>query len=120
MIQTHRGKEINLRQVCHGFALEQVQIQKEQLKKLGLFTDYDKYYITLDKEYEAEQIRVFGVMVKKGLVCQGFRPIHWSWSHETALAGAEIEYYEKKDTSLYFKIKLAESFLGKENVSLLV
>ncbi|CAI2169567.1 13093_t:CDS:10 [Funneliformis geosporum] len=115
---------INLRQFCHNFALEQVQIQKEQLKKLGLFTNYEEHYITLDKKYEAEQIRVFGEMVKKGLIYQGFRPIHWSCSHETALAGAEIEYYEKKDTSLYFKIKLAgkklakveRKFLGKELV----
>jgi len=120
MIQAHQGQKINLRQVCHDFALEQVQIQKEQLKKLGLFTDYEKYYITLDKEYEAEQIRVFGEMVKKGLIYQGFRPIYWSCGHETALAEAEIEYLEKKDTSLYFKIKLAENFIGKENVSLLV
>ncbi|CAI2179822.1 4946_t:CDS:2, partial [Funneliformis geosporum] len=104
------------------FLLEQVQIQKEQLKKLGLFTDFEKYYITLDKEYEAEQIRVFGEMVKKGLIYQGFRPIYWSCGHETALAEAEIEYYEKKDTSLYFKIKLAErgklkvekTFLGEK------
>src|SRR5438270_789834 len=110
MIQAHQGQKINLRQVCHNFALEQVQIQKEQLKKLGLFTDYEKYYITLDKEYEAEQIRVFGEIVKKGLVYQGFRPIYWSCGHETALAEAEIEYREKKDTSLYFKIKLADNF----------
>ncbi|CAJ0852944.1 14522_t:CDS:2 [Entrophospora sp. SA101] len=88
---------------------EQVQIQKEQLKKLGLFTDYNKHYITLNKEYEAEQIRVFGEMVKKNLVYQGFKPIYWSCGHETALAENEIEYYEKKDTSLYFKIKLVKT-----------
>ena len=120
MIQAHQGQKINLRQACHNFALEQVQIQKKQLKKLGLFTDYEKYYITLAKEYEAEQIRVFGEMVKKGLVYQGFRPIYWSCGHETALAEAEIEYLEKRDTSIYFKIKLVESFFNKENVSLLV
>ncbi|CAG8605261.1 9127_t:CDS:2, partial [Ambispora gerdemannii] len=50
----------NLRHACHQFALEQIQIQREQLKKIGLFTDYQKYYLTLDKEYKAEQIRVFG------------------------------------------------------------
>ena len=65
MIQNHQGQKVNLWQICHDFALEQVQIQKEQLKKLGLFTDYEKYYITLAKEYEAEQIRIFGEMVKK-------------------------------------------------------
>src|SRR3954463_15330213 len=121
MIQTHQGQNLNLRQVCHDFALEQVQIQKEQLKKLGLFTNYEKYYITLDKEYEAEQIRVFGEMVKKGLIYQGFRPIYWSCGHETALAENEIEYLEKRDISLYFKVSLASpNFLDKKNVSLLV
>ncbi|MCE8167841.1 MAG: class I tRNA ligase family protein [Candidatus Moeniiplasma glomeromycotorum] len=120
MIQANQGQKVDLRQTCHRFALEQVQIQKEQLKKLGLFTDYEKYYITLDKKYEAEQIRVFGEMVKKGLIYQGFRPIYWSCGHETALAEAEIEYLEKKDNSLYFKINLVENFFGKENISLLV
>ncbi|CAG8621978.1 4620_t:CDS:2 [Ambispora leptoticha] len=106
MLQVYPEKKNDLRPLCHQFALEQAQNQREQLKKLGLFTDYNKYYITLDKNYEAEQLRVFGEMVKKGLVYRGYRPIHWSWSHETALAENEIEYLEKKDISLYFKIKL--------------
>ena len=120
MIQTY--KKDNLRQFCHDFALKQVQIQKEQLKEIGLFTDFKKYYITLDKEYEAKQIRVFGEMVKKGLIYRGFRPIHWSWSHETALAENEIEYSEKKDISLYFEIKLVKNsdLFKQENISLLV
>lgn len=121
VLQFYKGKGINLRQLCENFALEQVEIQREQLKKLGLFTDYNKYYITLDKSYEAEQIRIFGELVKKGLVYQGFRPIYWSCGHETALAENEIEYLEKKDTSLYFKIKLVEnSKFFEKNVSLLV
>ena len=122
ILQNYPDQKINLRSFCHNFSLEQVQLQKEQLKKLGLFTDYEKYYLTLNKEYEAEQIRVFGEMVKKGLVYQGFRPIYWSCSHETALAGAEIEHYPKKDTSLYFKINLTKiaQLFGKEKVSLLI
>ncbi|WP_172575429.1 class I tRNA ligase family protein [endosymbiont GvMRE of Glomus versiforme] len=120
MLQVYPDKKNDLRPFCHQFACEQAQIQREQLKKLGLFTDYEKYYITSDKNYEAEQLRIFGEMVKKNLIYQGFRPIHWSCGHETALAEAEIEYYEKKDTSLYFKITLLENFFGKENVNLSV
>jgi len=63
--------------------------------------DYEEYYITLDKKYEAEQIRTFGEMVKKGLIYQGFRPIHWSCSHETALAKAEIEYYDQSNKMIF-------------------
>lgn len=122
MIQNFKGQKVDLRQTCHDFALSQVQIQKEQLQKIGLFTDFEKYYITLDKSYEAEQIRVFGEMVKKGLIYQGFRPIYWSCGHETALAEAEIEYLDKKDTSLYFKIKLSENpqFIDENDVNLLI
>jgi len=122
MLQVHKDKKTDLRPLCHQFALEQAQIQREQLKKLGLFTDFEKYYITLDKKYEAEQLRIFGEFVKKGLIYRDYRPIHWSWSHETALAENEIEYLEKKDTSLYFKIKLVESpiFLDQKNINLLV
>jgi len=76
MLQVHKDKKTDLRPFCHQFALEQAQIQREQLKKLGLFTDFEKYYITLDKKYEAEQLRVFGEFVKKGLIYRGYRPIH--------------------------------------------
>jgi len=122
MLQTYKDKKVDLRSLCHQFALEQSQIQREQLKKLGLFTDYDKYYITLDKKYEAEQIRIFAEMVRKNLVYRGWKPIYWSCSHATALAEAEVEYLEKKDTSLYFKIYSTEisRFFNKENVGLLV
>jgi len=122
VLQTTQSKEQNLRLACRQFALEQSKIQREQLKKLGLFTDYEKFYLTLDKEYEAEQIRIFGDLVRKDLIYQGFRPIHWSCGHETALAEDEIEYLPKKDISLYFKIKLVENpvFLGQRNINLLV
>jgi isoleucyl-tRNA synthetase len=120
VLQLFPDKRADLRKKCDEYASQQVEIQKKQLEQLGLFTDYDQIYLTKDKKYVAEQIRIFGEMVKKGLIYQGLRPIHWSCSHETALAEAEIEYLEKKDTSLYFKIKLAENFFGKENVSLLV
>ena len=119
-LQGNKNKPDNLREQCHSFALKQVQIQKEQLKRLGLFTDYEKYYLTLSKKYESEQIKVFGKIVKKDLIYRGLRPIYWSCSHETALAENEIEYYEKEDTSLYFKIKLSKKFWGEENVSLVV
>jgi len=76
MLQTYKDKKVDLRPLCHQFALEQFQIQREQLKKLGLFTDYDKYYITLDKKYEAEQIRIFAEMVRKNLVYRGWKPIY--------------------------------------------
>jgi isoleucyl-tRNA synthetase len=62
--------------ICRNFSDEQIDIQKSQLEKLGLFSDFDIFYKTTDKKYEAEQIRVFGRMIEKNLVYRGFRPIH--------------------------------------------
>ncbi|CAH1759700.1 11997_t:CDS:2 [Entrophospora sp. SA101] len=52
-------QEIDLRKKCNEYASQQVEIQKKQLEQLGIFTDYGKFYITKDKHYEAEQIRIF-------------------------------------------------------------
>ncbi|MBU1145441.1 MAG: isoleucine--tRNA ligase [Firmicutes bacterium] len=89
------------RELCKDFALEQVEIQKQQFKRLGILGEWDNPYITLDKSYEAAQIRLFGEMVEKGLVYKGLKPVYWSPSSESALAEAEIEYYDVTSPSIY-------------------
>lgn len=63
------------RELCQQYALEQVEGQKTQFKRLGVLGDWDNPYITLQKEFEAEQIKVFGKMVKDGLIYKGLKPI---------------------------------------------
>src|SRR5690606_7416706 len=82
-------------------ALSQVDNQRTQFKQLGIRGDWDNPYITLTKDYEAEQIRVFGEMAKKGYIYKGLKPVYWSPSSESALAEAEIEYYDKRSASIY-------------------
>lgn len=84
------------RKYCEEYALQWVERQKEQFKRLGIRGDWDHPYITLQPEYEAEQIRLFGEMVKKGYIYKGLKPVYWSPSSESALAEAEIEYKEKR------------------------
>ena len=96
------------RELCKQYALEQVEGQKEQFKRLGVLGDWDNPYITLQKEFEAEQIKVFGKMVKDGLIYKGLKPIYWSPSSETALAEAEIEYHDKKSPSIYVAFKVQD------------
>ncbi|CAI2198623.1 3348_t:CDS:1, partial [Funneliformis geosporum] len=109
VLQLFSGEEKVLRKKCDEYASQQVKIQKKQLAELGLFTDYDQIYLTKDKKYEAEQIRVFGEMVKKGLIYQGWKPVYWSCSHATALAEAEVEYLPKEGYSFYFYLPLVDS-----------
>ena len=89
------------RKKCEAYALNQVRIQMADMKALGTVADYDKPYITLDKSYEAHQIRVFAKMAMDGLIYKGLKPVYWSPSSESALAEAEIEYHDKKSPSIY-------------------
>lgn len=89
------------RKICEEYAEKQVANQMEQFKRLGVWGDYEHAYLTLQKEYEAEQIKVFAKMVQNGLIYKGLKPVYWSPSSESALAEAEIEYYDKQSPSIY-------------------
>ncbi|MFC5450166.1 isoleucine--tRNA ligase [Paenibacillus aestuarii] len=89
------------RKYCEEYALQWVEKQKGQFKRLGIRGDWNNPYITLQPQYEAQQIRVFGKMVQKGYIYKGLKPVYWSPSSESALAEAEIEYKEKTSSSIY-------------------
>src|SRR5699024_5011269 len=89
------------RQMCADYAMEQLDLQREEFKELGVRGDWDNPYITLTKDYEAAQVKVFGEMAKRGYIYKGLKPVHWSPSSESALAEAEIEYYDKRSPSIY-------------------
>ena len=97
------------REKCAEFALEQIQIQKAQFRRLGVLGEWMKPYITLDKAYEAAQVRVFGQMVQNGLIYKGLKPVYWSPSSESALAEAEIEYFEVTSPSIYVAMPVMDS-----------
>ena len=92
---------VDYRKLCRQFALEQVARQKVQFERLGILGEWDHPYITLNNDYEADQIRVFAKMVKRGLIYKGLKPVYWSPSSESALAEAEIEYQDKQSISVY-------------------
>src|SRR5690625_4448299 len=88
--------------------MEQVNRQREQRKYLGARGDWDNPYLTLSKEYEAAQIKVFGEMANRGYIYKGLRPVFWSPSSETALAEAEIEYKDKRSPSIYVTYEITD------------
>jgi isoleucyl-tRNA synthetase len=83
-----------LRQKAAEFALKTVEEQKLCFQRMGVWAEWSKPYLTLQPEYEAAQIGVFGQMVLKGYIYRGLKPVHWSPSSKTALAEAELEYPE--------------------------
>ncbi len=90
------------RDLCRNYAMEQVHKQMDGFKRLGVSADWDHPYLTLDKEFEAAQIKVFGEFAKKGLLYQAKKPVYWSWSSESALAEAEVEYHDVVAKTAFF------------------
>ncbi|MGJ9460616.1 isoleucine--tRNA ligase [Oceanobacillus sp. CF4.6] len=107
------------RQLCAEYALGQVDSQRTQFRQLGVRGDWDNPYITLSKDYEAAQIKVFGEMAKKGYIYKGLKPVYWSPSSESALAEAEIEYQDKRSASIYVAFEVTDGkdvFDGGEKI----
>ncbi len=97
---------VELREKCMEYALNFIDIQREEFKRLGVLGDWDNPYITLKPEYEAVQIGIFREMVEKEVVYRGKKTVYWCVHCETALAAAEIEYYDETSPSIYVKYKL--------------
>ncbi|HEP1342665.1 TPA: isoleucine--tRNA ligase [Streptococcus pyogenes] len=95
-------------EMCRQYALSQVDKQRNDFKRLGVSADWENPYVTLDPQFEADQIRVFGAMAEKGYIYRGAKPVYWSWSSESALAEAEIEYHDIDSTSLYYANKVKD------------
>jgi isoleucyl-tRNA synthetase len=100
VLQNMKSKErqaltpVTLREKAAAFAKETVDKQSTAFQRFGIFGDFENPYLTLQPEFEAAQIRVFGEMFKQGYIFRGRKPVHWSPSSRTALAEAELEYPE--------------------------
>jgi isoleucyl-tRNA synthetase len=100
---------LEIRKRCREYAAKYVRTQKKQFKRLGVFGDWENPYITMDKDYEANIVENFGVLVKKGYIYRGLRPIHWCPHCQTVLAEAEVEYKEHSSPSIYVKFPVTEN-----------
>lgn len=97
---------VEFRNKCEEYAYKQVARQMQQQKTLGLMADYDNPYLTLQHEFEAKEVDMFATLALKGLIYRGLKPVYWSPTSESALAEAEVEYYDKEDTSIYVKFRV--------------
>ncbi len=106
---------VEFRKKCEEYAHKQVNRQMQQVKRLGLFADFDNKYVTLDKNFEKSQIHVFKEMALKGYIFKGLKPVYWSYSSESALAEAEIEYYDVKADTIYVKFQVRDGLNKLDN-----
>ena len=92
--------EATFRARCREYAGEQINGQREDFERLGIFGEWDNPYLTMAFENEAGIVRALGQMIKNGHVYKGTKPVYWSVGARSALAEAEVEYKDKKSTSI--------------------
>ncbi|WP_054695784.1 isoleucine--tRNA ligase [Syntrophomonas palmitatica] len=107
-IDRHRTDVLEFRKHCKEYALKYVNTQREQFRRLGVRGDWEHPYLTLNPQFEAIQIKVFGEMARKGYIYKGLKPVYWCADCETALAEAEVEYNDKTSPSIYVKFKVKD------------
>lgn len=100
------------RSACHDYAEKYIQLQMAGFKRMGVVGDWEHPYKTMNPGFEAEEVKVFGEMYKKGYIYKGLKPVYWCPHDETALAEAEIEYQDDPCTTVYVKFPMHDD-LGK-------
>ena len=97
-----------IRKACDAYARKYIDLQRTQFKRLGVLGDWENPYLTLNKEYEADELRMFADIVEKGFVYRGKKPVYWSIPARTALAEAEVEYNDHVSQSIYVKFPVVD------------
>lgn len=111
---------VEIRRKSEEYARKYIDIQRGSFKRLGVFGDWAKPYLTLDPAYESDIIRTFGKLVQKKLVYRMKRPVLWSYGAQTALAEAEVEYKDKQSPAVYVKFTLNNPPPGADEASLVI
>ena len=96
------------RSACHAYADKYIDIQRNGFKRIGVLADWENPYKTMNPSFEAEEVKVFGEMYKKGYIYKGLKPVYWCPKDETALAEAEIEYKDDPCTTVYVKFRVKD------------
>jgi isoleucyl-tRNA synthetase len=104
---------IQVREECKRYALDFVDIQRAEFRRLGGIGAWDQPYLTLNPEYEGEIIRYLAAFFASGSVYKGKKPVYWCNSCRTALAEAEIEYKDHASPSVYVKFPVVSDLSKK-------
>src|SRR6185312_409497 len=99
---------LDVRARCFAYAKKYADIQSEQFQRFGILGDWKQPYLTMEPKYEASTLEVFADFVKAGLVYKQLKPVAWSAANQTALADAELEYYDVQDPSVFVEFPVTK------------
>ncbi|MBU2473854.1 MAG: isoleucine--tRNA ligase, partial [Candidatus Omnitrophica bacterium] len=104
----HDVDVVDFRKKARNYALKFVKLQTKDFIRLGLFSDWEKPYLTLDPNYEHSVIELLGYLAAEGYIYRGRKPVNWCATCETALAEAEVEYIDKQSDSTYLLFAVSD------------
>ena len=110
----HKISADEFRAACREYADKQIEKQKVDFKRLGIFGDWDNPYLTKNFKYEADIVRALGKIVKNGHLTKGFKPVHWCTECSSALAEAEVEYKDKGSDTVDVAFNVIGDFFGND------
>ncbi len=96
----HKVTAGEFRQHCRDYAGKQVEAQKSDFVRMGVFGDWDNPYLTMDFRFEANIVRTLAKIIDRGHLHRGFKPVHWCLDCGSALAEAEVEYRDKQSSAV--------------------
>ncbi|PLC53542.1 isoleucine--tRNA ligase [Pollutimonas nitritireducens] len=110
-IEKKYGKHLPVAEVqskARAYAYEQIDRQRADFKRLGVLADWDRPYLTMNFSNEADELRSLARILEKGYVFRGLKPVNWCFDCGSALAEAEVEYADRKDTSVHVAFKFGD------------
>ncbi|MCA1798714.1 MAG: isoleucine--tRNA ligase [Xanthomonadaceae bacterium] len=97
------------RAACRAYAREQMERQREDFIRLGVFADWDNPYLTMEPQYEADQLRALARIIERGALYKGAKPVHWCLDCGSALAEAEVEYADRTSPAVDVKFEFVDA-----------
>jgi isoleucyl-tRNA synthetase len=104
------------RKACRDYAQKWIDIQRTEFKRLGGAGNWNDPYLTMAYSSEAATVREFLKVAMSGQLKRGQKPVMWSPVEQTALAEAEIEYADRKATTIWVKFPIAKGVHQGANV----
>src|SRR5687767_2606254 len=115
-VEKKHGKNLpaaETQRLCRAFAIEQIERQRQDFRRLGVLGDWEHPYLTMAPGNEADEIRVLGKLLEKGYVYRGLKPVNWCFDCGSALAEAEVEYEDRKDPAVDVAFKAVDADLPR-------
>jgi len=100
------------RRACRKYAEEQIEVQRREFMRLGIFARWFDPYMTMAFKYEGQIVRELAQFARAGALYRRKRPVHWCFHDVTALAEAEVEYADKTSPSIYVRFELVGEHAG--------